>query len=149
MNKMKQLIIAFLFCTIYLFIVSALFSIGESVWILYNSNYIFRILRFNNENSLTRFSGGLTAEYMFAQKRFGCGLSLMHASRGEKLGYIPDPDMNGPGTPVVFTRDYIDIPVNFIWRITRNGLLNPYLFMGPVLGFNTGNNKNWILISAR
>lgn len=37
-------------------------------------------------------------------------------------------------------RDYIDIPVNFIWRITRNGLLNPYLFMGPVLGFNSGKN---------
>jgi hypothetical protein len=46
-------------------------------------------------------------------------------------------------------RDYLDIPVNFIWRITRNDLLNPYLFMAPVLGFNTGNNKNWILISAR
>lgn len=83
----------------------------------------------------------MIAEYLFAENRFGCDLLLMYARHGKNVGYLPDRDMSGPGTQVAFTRDNIDVPVNFILKATRSDLLNPYLFTGPMIGFNIADNK--------
>lgn len=140
MSKMKRLVFAVLFFIIPALPVCAQFSIGARAGVLYHNNH-YSGSTFVDDNSLTRFSGGLITEYMFAYNRFGFDLSLMYSRRGKNMGYEIDPDLQGPGPEIVFTRDYIDVPVNFIWKITRHDLLNPYLFSGPMFGFNISDNK--------
>lgn len=90
--------------------------------------------------SIIGFTGGITAEYMFYNGKLGVDLSLLYTHRGEKSDLLIS-DAAGNTTDIKNSRDYLDIPVNFKWKILDNYMLSPYVFTGPQVSFLLGKQQ--------
>lgn len=95
---------------------------------------------FSSENR-AGFTGGIMAEFMIPLTNVGLDASVMYVHRSnEYMKRISDPAQAGTQT-VSNGRDYIEIPINFKWKIgipVVGKFLAPYLYTGPSFAFLTG-----------
>ncbi len=92
------------------------------------------------DKSIIGFTGGVTAEYMFYNGKIGVDLSLLYTHRGEKSD-LQISDEAGNTSDIKNSRDYLDIPVNFKWKILDNYMLSPYVFTGPQVSFRISKQQ--------
>ena len=81
------------------------------------------------KSSRTGFVGGAAFEMMFSGVPLGIEADLFYAMGGCEL--------SGGGTTVTWQVDVIQIPVLFKGKFTTPGIISPYVYAGPALGFVT------------
>jgi len=112
--------------------VSAQFRIGPRVGLNINELH-FNDRAFDSQNR-AGFNAGVMAEFTVPVLGIGADVSAMYVRRGAK--WMEDNKVERGG------RDYIEIPVNFKWRINIpvvNKIIRPYLTTGPSFAFLTSS----------
>lgn len=86
----------------------------------------------------TGITGGLMFEYMFPKTNVGIEASLMYFY--VKTAFDDDANSSLP-TPVKYTTHFIELPINFKWKIglpVARKVVTPYLTTGPSMSFIGG-----------
>ena len=89
----------------------------------------------------TGITGGLMFEYMFPKTNVGIEASLMYFY--VKTAFDDDANSSLP-TPVKYTTHFIELPVNFKWKIglpVARKVVTPYLTTGPALSVIAGERQ--------
>ncbi len=136
MKKLKlSLVIAALFAFIPAFHASAQFHWGPKVGVAINS------LHFSaddlDSNNRAGFTGGLMCEFTAPVLGIGFDASVMYVRRDLKAEVIE-------GNDIVSHRDYIEIPVNFKYKINIPAIgkiLTPFVTTGPSVAFLTSRKS--------
>lgn len=134
----KVFLVSFIFTVLFAGQGFAQFSIGPKIGFA-NTGVSFDKI-FKTEKRVIGFTGGVTAEYMFYKGKLGMDLSLLYTHRGEKSDLYQS-DEAGNVTDLKNSRNYLDIPVNFKWKILDNYMLNPYVFTGPQISFRLSKQQ--------
>ena len=134
MKRIKLIAIAVMavisFCT---FQTSAQFRFGPRIGLNINQLH-FNDRAFSSDNR-AGFNIGAMAEFTVPVLGVGADLSVMYVRRGTK--WMEDNEIHRSG------RDYIEIPINFKWRINIpaiNKIVRPYLTTGPSFAFLTSSS---------
>lgn len=143
-NSTKRFLsVAFIFYVLFVAQGFAQFSIGPKIGFANTGVSFGKLLK--TKESTIGFTGGVTAEYMFYKSKLGLDLSLLYTHRGEKSDlYISEEESTS--YDLKNSRNYLDIPVNFKWKILDNYALSPYVFTGPQVSFRLSKQQpnKWI-----
>lgn len=119
--------------------VSAQISFGAKIGAKIND------INFNNERyedaTNTGITGGLMLEYMFPKTNVGIDVSLMYFY--VKTAFNDNANSILP-TPVEYKTHFIELPVNFKWKIglpVARKVVTPYLTTGPALSVIAGERQ--------
>lgn len=120
---------------------NAQFRFGVKAGVNVNSLH-FNTNDFNTSNR-AGFTGGVMAEFTVPLLGIGGDVSALYTHRSVKsVKGIDDPDDNEQ--PFSFNSDYIDIPINFKWKINIpvvNNIIRPFLTTGPSFAFLINKSK--------
>lgn len=117
---------------------SAQFSFGVKAGVAVSD------MKFNKDvfdaSNRAGFTGGIMAEVMIPMTNVGVDASLMYVRRNTEFMV----DVLGETESAKSHRDYIEIPVNFKWKIglpVVGSIVSPYIFTGPSFAFLTSKKE--------
>ena len=133
-KMIRRMVVAVALTAAFVVPASAQFSFGVKAGVAVSD------MKFNKDvfdaNNRAGFTGGVMAEVMIPLTNVGVDASLMYVRRNTEF-------MDALGK-TDNARDYIEIPVNFKWKIglpVVGSIVSPYLFTGPSFAFLTSKKE--------